>query len=171
MRTGLALMPRSSRMLKPVLTAAGAALLVAMLGGTMTDTGPWYQSLAKPSWQPPDWAFAPAWTIIFALAAASAAIGWREAPDRPTREWLVGLLALNGFLNVAWSLLFFQLRRPDWALVEVVLLWGSILVLVGLLRRFSWSAARLLLPYLAWVTFAAVLNLAVVQLNPSFGGS
>lgn len=170
MRTGLALMPRSAPMLKPILTAAGAALLVAMLGGTMTDTGAWYQTLVKPAWQPPDWAFAPAWTIIFALAAAAAAIAWRDAPDRATREWIVGLFALNGFLNVLWSLLFFQLRRPDWALAEVVVLWGSIALLIAFLRRFSASAARLLIPYLAWVTFAGVLNAAVVRLNPSFAG-
>jgi tryptophan-rich sensory protein len=171
MRTGLALISGSSRILKPVSTAAGAALLVAILGGTMTDTGPWYQALEKPAWQPPDWAFAPAWTIIFALAAAAAAIAWRDAPDWRTRKWVAGLFALNGFLNVAWSLLFFQLRRPDWALAEVVLLWGSILQLVVYLGRFSPPAARLLLVYLAWVTFAAILNLAVVLLNRPFGGA
>lgn len=163
-------MPRTAPMLKPILAAAGAALLVAILGGTMTDTGAWYQNLVKPAWQPPDWAFAPAWTIIFALAAASAVIAWRDAPDGTTREWMVGLFAINGFLNVLWSLLFFQLRRPGWALAEVVLLGGSIALLIGYLRRFSPSAARLLIPYLAWVTFAAVLNGAVVRLNPSFAG-
>ena len=159
---------RSNRLL-PVLVAAGTAILVASVGATMTDIGPWYQGLAKPSWQPPDWLFGPAWTLIFALAALSAVTAWREAPDQPSREWMVGLFAVNGVLNILWSALFFRLRRPDWALVEVVFLWLSVLALILVLRRYGRSAAVMLVPYLAWVSFAAVLNLAVVRLNAPFG--
>jgi tryptophan-rich sensory protein len=158
-----------SRPLLPVLVAAGAAILVAAVGATMTDIGPWYRGLAKPSWQPPDWLFGPAWTIIFSLAALSAVTAWRDAPDQASREWMVGLFAVNGVLNILWSALFFRLRRPDWALVEVVFLWLSVLALILLLRRYSRIAAWLLVPYLGWVAFAGVLNLAVVRLNPSFG--
>jgi tryptophan-rich sensory protein len=157
------------RSLAPVLVAAGAAILVASVGATMTDIGPWYQALAKPSWQPPDWLFGPAWTLIFALAALSAVTAWRDAPDQAAREWMVGLFAVNGVLNIAWSALFFRFRRPDWALVEVVVLWLSVLALILLLRRYSRPAALMLLPYLAWVAFAAILNLAVVRLNAPFG--
>jgi tryptophan-rich sensory protein len=159
---------RSSRLL-PVLVAAGAAILVASVGATMTDIGPWYQGLAKPSWQPPDWLFGPAWTLIFALAALSAVTAWRDAPDQASREWMVGLFAVNGVLNILWSALFFRLQRPDWALVEVAFLWLSVLALILVLRRYSRTAALLLVPYLAWVAFAAVLNLAVVRLNAPFG--
>jgi tryptophan-rich sensory protein len=155
--------------LLPVIVAAGAAILVASVGATMTDIGPWYQGLAKPSWQPPDWLFGPAWTLIFALAALSAVTAWRDAPSQAEREWMVGLFAINGVLNILWSALFFRLRRPDWALVEVVLLWLSVLALMLVLRRYSRPAALMLLPYLAWVAFAAVLNLAVVRLNAPFG--
>ncbi len=155
--------------LLPVIVAAGAAILVASVGATMTDIGPWYQGLAKPSWQPPDWLFGPAWTLIFSLAALSAVTAWRDAPDRAAREWMVGLFAVNGVLNILWSALFFRVRRPDWALVEVVFLWLSVLALILLLRRYSRPASLLLLPYLAWVAFAAVLNLAVVRLNAPFG--
>jgi len=155
--------------LLPIAVAAGSAILVASVGATMTDIGPWYQGLAKPSWQPPDWLFGPAWTLIFALAALSAATAWRDAPDQASREWMVGLFAINGVLNILWSALFFRLRRPDWALVEVAFLWLSVLALILLLRRDSRLAAWLLSPYLAWVTFAAVLNLAVVRLNAPFG--
>jgi benzodiazapine receptor len=155
---------------KPIIVAAIAALLVASLGATITDLGPWYQTLVKPSWQPPDWLFGPVWTLIFALSALSAAIGWREAPGASARDWVIGLFALNGFLNLFWSLLFFRIKRPDWALMEVVLLWLSVLVLILLLARFSSSASRLLWPYLAWVAFAAVLNWRVVTLNGPFGG-
>lgn len=130
---------------------------------------PWYRGLAKPDWQPPDWAFGPAWTIIFALAAISAALAWRYAPTKELREWVIGLFALNGFLNVLWSLLFFRLQRPDWTLVEVVFLTASIAVLMVFIWRWSRLAAALLVVYLAWVIFASVLNWEIVRLNGSFG--
>lgn len=152
----------------PILVAGGCAVLVAAIGGTVTEIGPWYRSLTKPWFQPPDWAFGPAWTLIFALAALSAAQAWRDAPDQAAREWLIGLFALNGFLNILWSLLFFKLRRPDWALFEVVLLWASIVLLIVVLGRYSRLGALLLVPYLIWVSFAAYLNLAVVKLNAPF---
>jgi len=154
---------------KPVLIAAAVALFVATLGGTLTDTGPWYQDLRKPTWQPPDWLFGPAWTLIFALATVSAVHAWRGARDRAQREWVIGLFALNGFFNVLWSLLFFAMRRPDWALVEVALLWLSILVPMIVFWRFARPASFYLVPYLLWVSFAAFLNLTVVRLNAPFG--
>lgn len=154
--------------LKPILVAMAAATAVAMLGGLMTDIGPWYQALKKPSWKPPDWAFGPAWTVIFALTAAAGVYGWRTAPDRRSRDGLMALFALNAFLNVFWSLLFFRLQRPDWALYEIPLLWLSVLALILALRRHTPMGSRLLWPYLAWVTFAASINAATVQLNAPF---
>jgi len=153
---------------KPVLIAAAVAIFVAALGGTLTDTGPWYQNLRKPSWQPPDWLFGPAWTLIFALATVSAVQAWRSARKRSQREWVIGLFALNGFFNVLWSLLFFALRRPDWALIEVPLLWLSILLPMIVFWRFARTASFYLAPYLLWVSFAACLNLTVVRLNAPF---
>ena len=153
---------------KPVWVAAAAALFVAMLGGLMTEIGPWYLSLKQPPWKPPDWAFGPVWTTIFALAAAAGVKGWRSAPSRAGRELLLVLFALNGFLNVFWSLLYFRLHRPDWALLEVPFLWLSVLALIVLLSRSSKSAGWLLLPYLVWVAIAALLNWQTVQLNGPF---
>ncbi len=155
--------------LRAVLVAAAAALAVAAIGGTMTDLGPWYRALAKPAWQPPDPAFGVIWTVIFAFAAASGATGWRATANRANREWLVGLFALNGFLNVLWSLLFFRLHRPDWALIEVAAFWLSIAALIAFLARISRLASLLLAPYLLWVSIAALLNEEVVKLNPPFG--
>ncbi len=154
---------------RAILVAAGAALAVAVIGGTMTDLGPWYAALAKPAWQPPGLAFPIVWTLIFALAAASGSIGWRAAGTAATREWLIGLFAMNGFLNVLWSLLFFRLHRPDWGLIEVAGLWLSIAVLIVFLARVSRTAAILLAPYIVWVSIAAALNYEVVRLNPPFG--
>jgi len=152
---------------RPVAIAALAAIFVALLGATITDLGPWYQQLQKPSWQPPEWLFGPAWTAIFALTALSAIEAWRSAAT-DKRSTLVGLFCLNGFLNVLWSLLFFRAQRPDWALAEVSLLWLSILWLIIVLARISSRASCLLIPYLFWVTFAAYLNLTVVRLNAPF---
>ncbi|MGJ7506173.1 TspO/MBR family protein [Variovorax sp. GT1P44] len=162
---------RRSRLWKPMLVAAGAAVFVAVLGALMTDLGPWYRSLRQPAWKPPDSAFGPVWTVIFALAAAAGVIGWRHAPSRADRERMLLLFSLNGCLNVFWSLLYFRLHRPDWALFEVPFLWLSIVALIVLLARFSRAAAWLLAPYLAWVTVAALLNLQTVRLNGPFGGA
>ena len=154
--------------LRAVLVAAAAASVVAVVGGTMTDLGPWYQSLRKPDWQPPDAAFGVIWTTIFAMAAASGVIAWRATASLPTREWILGLFALNGFANVLWSLLFFRLRRPDWALVEVFGLWLTIAALMVFLARISRLASWLLAPYLAWVSVAALLNYDVARANAPF---
>lgn len=156
---------------QPVAVAAIAAVAVAVLGGLMTDIGPWYRSLQQPAWKPPDWAFGPAWTVIYALTAIAGVRAWREAPGRRERETMLVLFSANAFLNVLWSLLFFRLRRPDWALVEVVLLWLSVLVLIVVVGRWSRGAAWLLLPYLLWVTYAGALNWANVRLNGPFGGA
>jgi tryptophan-rich sensory protein len=158
-------------MWKPVAIAAMAALIVAALGATVTDVGPWYQSLDKPGWQPPDWLFGPAWTLIFALTALSAAVAWRDAPDNSAQDAVIFLFTLNGLFNHLWSFLFFRLRRPDWAVIEVVLLWSSISLPIVVVARFSKVASVLLLPYLAWVTFAGILNLAIVKLNGPFANA
>ena len=155
---------------RPIWIAALAATGVAVLGGLMTDLGPWYYSLRQPAWKPPDWAFGPIWTTIFGLTAAAGVIGWRATPARRARDTLLVAFALNAFLNLFWSLLYFRLHRPDWALYEVPLLWLSILALILLLRRRAVSAAWLLAPYLVWVTIAAVLNWETVHLNGPFGG-
>lgn len=146
--------------------AALGALAVALLGGLSTDIGPWYQALRKPSWQPPDWLFGPVWTFIYACTALAAARAWTAACTAGARRSLLLAIAANALLNLLWSLLFFKLQRPDWALVEVVALWLSILMMLLLFRRHDRVAGLLLLPYLAWVAFAAVLNQAVVRLNP-----
>lgn len=157
------------RSLLPILFAAACALAVASLGAAATDIGPWYYGLNKPSWQPPDWLFGPAWTLIFGLAAVSGAMAWAAAPTAAMRRLVLVLFAVNALLNVGWTELFFRVRRPDWALIEVVPFWLSILVLVVVLARFSPPASRALLPYLVWVAFAAALNLATVRLNGPFG--
>jgi len=153
---------------KPIATAALAAMAVAGLGAWVTQLGPWYYGLREPAWKPPDWLFGPAWTLIFALSAIAGALAWRAAKSSHARLLIVGLFAVNINLNILWSGLFFRLQRPDYAFAEVGLLWLSIVALIVFLRRYSTMAAWLLVPYLAWVTFAGALNHAVVRLNGPF---
>lgn len=152
----------------PVLVAAGVAVVVGLGGGLLTDVGPWYRTLRKPSWQPPDWLFGPVWTIIIALAAWSAVLGWNGAASPGERVVVAALFGINAVLNIAWSFFFFTLRRPDWALAEVAPLWLSILAMFLAQLGISTLGAVLLVPYLMWVGFAAYLNRVIVRLNGNF---
>lgn len=155
----------------PVVAAGVAALAVAGLGAAITDLGPWYFGLQQPAWKPPDWLFGPAWTLIFGLAALAGIYAWRGTTTRTDQARILVLFGINAALNVLWSLLFFRLQRPDWALAEVGFLWLSILLLIVALTPYSKTASLLLVPYLAWVMFAAALNLAVVRLNYPFAAA
>ncbi|MBU2342188.1 MAG: tryptophan-rich sensory protein, partial [Alphaproteobacteria bacterium] len=101
--------------------------------------------------------------------AIAAVTSWRAAATDKVSDTIVGLFAFNGFLNLLWSLLFFRMERPDWAFIEVIALWLSILALAIYCGRQSRLAGVLLLPYLVWVTIAAALNWRIVQLNAPFG--
>ena len=145
--------------------AAGAAVATALLGGLATDLSPWYYALRQPPWKPPDWLFGPAWTLIYTLTAAAAVLAWEACPAGPRRRALLWAFGSNAVLNIVWSWLFFTLRRPDWARIEVVVLLASVALLVVVSGRQRRLAGWLLLPYLLWTAFAGWLNCAVVRLN------
>ena len=150
--------------------AVGLTIALLAVGGLMTQVGAWYAALRKPSWNPPNWLFGPAWTLILGLAAWAGVLAWTGAPDDAAR-WRIGVLyAVNMLFHALWSPLFFTLRRPDWALVEAVPLWLSVWALVLGLAPFSGLAPWLLLPYLLWVAFAIALNATIFRLNRPFGG-
>jgi tryptophan-rich sensory protein len=149
--------------------AASVAVVCALAGGLLTTIGPWYQNLRLPSWKPPDWAFGPVWTTIFVLAVVSSVMAWGADARPEARRALLIAYGVNVVLNIAWSAIFFQMRRPDWAFVEVIALWASVLALIVVTAPMSAIAALLLLPYLAWVSVAAYLNLTIVRLNAPFG--
>lgn len=137
--------------------------LAAASSGGIFKPGAWYQGLAKPPWTPPNWAFPVAWSILFTLNAVSGWLVWQAAGSAaalPLAAYGVSLV-INGF----WSALFFGLKRMDWALVDVGLLWASIVCVIALFAPVSLLAAALQLPYLAWVTLAGILNLRMLQLN------
>lgn len=152
----------------PIIVAVGVAVFLGGFGGLMTPIGAWYRDLKKPSWQPPDWLFGPAWTVILGLAAWSAVIAWHAAPDAAARQSVVILFGVNALCHAAWSPLFFKLRRPDLALIEVVFLWASLVALVAGLWPISRTASLMIVPYLLWVSFAAFLNREIVRLNRPF---
>ena len=154
-----------------IITAAVITVAVLGIGGLMTSVGPWYRALRKPSWNPPDWAFGPAWTIILGLAAWAGVLAWTNAPDAAARALVATLYAVNIVLHMLWSPLFFNLKRPDWALIEVPFLWLSILALIVGVSPISALAGWLLAPYLLWVACAAYLNWVIVRMNPEIGSA
>jgi tryptophan-rich sensory protein len=140
------------------------------VGGALTEIGPWYRNLRKPPWQPPDWLFGPAWTIILSLSGWSFYVALMAAPSLEARIAVFALFAINFVLHFLWSPLFFKLRRPDWALAENVLLWASVTALMVVLPRVAGDsfAGWLNVPYFIWVSFAWVLNWKIVKLNRPF---
>jgi benzodiazapine receptor len=148
----------------PWIALVVSILIVAAVAfvGSRFVPGPWYEALAKPSWNPPDWVFGPAWTVLYALMALAAWKVWIV-----TRRIDAALLVYGAqlVLNAAWSYLFFGLQRPDLALVDIAALWLMILVTIILFWRRDRLAGSLLVPYLVWVTFASSLNFMIWRLN------
>lgn len=153
----------------PIVFAASWAVFLALGGGLLTKIDGWYHNLNKPTWQPPDWLFGPAWTIILGLAAWAFVMSWNGTTGSGERTLLIGLYLANGLFHFLWSPIFFTAKRPDWALIEVPFLWLSVLALCVALREWSVLASWLIVPYLVWVSFAAILNWKIVQLNRPFG--
>jgi tryptophan-rich sensory protein len=138
-----------------------ALCVAAASSGALFKPGEWHASLAKPRWHPPNWAFGPAWAVFYTLIAVSGWLVWRvDGFGTPILIWLASL-----GLNAAWSWLFFGLRRMDLAFVEVLALWLSVLATIVAFAPVHTVAALLLLPYLAWVAFAATLNYTVWRMN------
>ena len=147
-----------------VLVGFVGACFLAAVTGAMFPPGDWYERLAKPSWRPPNWLFAPTWTVIYLTIAVSGWMVWRKSgfagAALPLAIYLLQLV-----LNAAWTPIFFGLRRPALAFFEIIMLWLSIVATIATFHSHSVAAAWLLLPYLAWVMFAAALNFTIWRLN------
>lgn len=155
-------MKSSTRSALMLLGFIAITFAVAAFGGQF-GPGAWYAGLRKPSWNPPNWIFAPVWTLLYLLMATAAWLVWRsEAKERRVSLALYFVqLALNGL----WSWIFFGLQNPGAAFVDIVALWLAIVLTIAAFRPVRPLAAGLLLPYLAWVTFASALNLALWRMN------
>ena len=147
-----------------------ASLLVCQLAGALGSlfTAPaipgWYAGLVKPSFSPPNWVFAPVWTALFLLMGVALAVVWQRK-DHPEAPAALRWFAIQWMLNVLWSVAFFGLHSPLLGLVDIVVLWVAIVVTILRFRRISRPAAWLLAPYIAWVSFALILNAAQWWLN------
>ena len=125
--------------------------------------GAWYAALIKPAWNPPSWIFGPAWTLLYTLMAVAAWLVWKRVGfSRPLAFYFVQLA-----LNAAWTPIFFGAHQLGWALIEILIMWIMILLTLLSFRRVTPSAGWLFLPYLAWVSFATVLNFTLWRLNPA----
>jgi benzodiazapine receptor len=138
----------------------------AALAGSRFMPGEWYASLVKPSWNPPNWIFGPVWSVLYLLMALSAWLVWKEAGFAGAGAAL-SLFIFQLVLNGLWSYLFFGLHRPNVAFLDIVALWMSILTVALMFFQVNRTAGYLLLPYLAWVGFAAILNFVLWRLNAS----
>jgi translocator protein len=142
-------------------------LAVGALSGiaTSSSVSTWYTTLNKPPFNPPNWLFAPVWTLLYAMMGVAAGIVWSRAKESMGVKLALGLFVGQLLLNSLWSVLFFGLRNPTAALVEIVVLWVAILLSINRFYLISKAAAWLLVPYLIWVSFAALLNASIVILN------
>jgi benzodiazapine receptor len=136
--------------------------LAAGAVGAQFEPGLWYAGLAKPSWTPPNWVFAPVWSLLYILMSIAAWLVWCRVRSVgwPLAVWFFQLV-----LNAAWSWLFFELHRPGLAFAEIIVLFVAILATTLVFIRVRLSAGLLLLPYAVWVAFASALNLAIWRLN------
>ena len=139
-------------------------LAVGSVSGYFTVTGvrEWFPSLVKPSFNPPSWLFAPVWTVLYIMMGIAAWLVWRRGGDI---NLALGMFFIQLALNFLWSFLFFNLRRIDVALLEILVLWISIAVTLSLFWNVDRRAGLLLVPYLAWVSFASLLNASFWRLN------
>jgi len=148
-----------------VVAFVALALAAGAVGGLAAAPGVWYAGLDKPDWNPPPWVFGPVWITLYLMIGVAGALAWSA---RATRAGKVGfgLYSLQLGLNALWSWLFFHWHRPDLALADLLVLLAAILGTTIAFRRIRPLAGALLLPYLAWVSFAGVLNAEIARRNP-----
>lgn len=127
-------------------------------------SGEWFTTLHKPSYQPPNWLFAPVWTTLYVLMGIALYLVWKQPATR-SRNIAIGFFMLQLAFNFLWSFIFFKWHMPDIAFAEIILLWITILVTIFRFSKFSKAAAWLLVPYIAWVSFASILNYDIMQMN------
>lgn len=141
--------------------------LAGLLGSVFTATSipTWYASLAKPSFNPPNWIFGPVWTILYILMGVAAYLVYQKGFNRPEVKRALTVFFIQLLLNALWSIVFFGVHMILGALVNIVVLWVMILATILTFRRISKAAAYLLVPYILWVSFATALNFSLYLLN------
>lgn len=147
------------------------AVVVSELAGvigsifTVSAIPTWYATLAKPALNPPSWLFGPIWTTLYLLMGIAAFLVWRKGWNSKGVKAALSLFAVQLILNAVWSIIFFGLHSPAWALIEIMAMWIAIVATIAAFAKISRPAAWLLMPYIAWVSFALYLNYAIWRLN------
>ncbi len=132
---------------------------------TVSAIPTWYTTLAKPALNPPSWIFGPVWTTLYLLMGIAAFMVWKKGWDRKDVRKALAVFGLQLVLNAVWSIIFFGLHSPLWALIDIALMWLAIVWTMVLFYKISKPAMWLLLPYILWVSFAAYLNYSILILN------
>ena len=149
------------------IASVAICLIAGFIGSLATRSSipTWYAGLSKPPFNPPNQIFAPVWTILYVLMGVSAFLIWRKGLQDRQVQVALSIFAVQLVLNVLWSIMFFDLRLPFPAFIEIIILWIAILFTILNFRKISIAAAVLMIPYILWVSFAAVLNFSLWRLN------
>jgi tryptophan-rich sensory protein len=140
---------------------------VGAISGFFTISGveSWYQTIVKPSWNPPNRIFGPVWTTLYIMMGVALYLIWKSESSDILKKTAIILFSFQLILNFLWSLIFFNQHLIGWALVEIIMMWVAILLTIFAFANVSKTAAWLLVPYIAWVSFATILNYTIWQLN------
>lgn len=156
-------MKKFFQLILAILICQSAGLIGSVFTAPAIPT--WYATLVKPAFNPPGWLFGPVWLTLYALMGISLYLIWQSRRSHPLATWTVILFIIHLFFNAIWSVIFFGYHQIFLALIDIAILWLMIVILIGLFWRIKKSAAYLMLPYLAWVSFALILNFSLWRLN------
>ena len=150
-----------------LIIAIAIPVAVGAISGFFTATGveSWYQTINKPSWNPPGWIFAPVWTTLYIMMGVALFLVWKSDSSDILKKTAITLFAIQLVLNFFWSFIFFDQHQIGWALVEIIVMWIFILLTIFAFGNVSKLAAWLLVPYISWVSFATILNYTIWKLN------
>jgi len=150
-----------------LIIAIAIPVAVGAISGFFTATGveSWYQTINKPSWNPPGWIFAPVWTTLYIMMGVALFLVWKSDSSDILKKTAITLFTIQLVLNFFWSFIFFDQHQIGWALVEIIAMWIFILLTIFAFGNISKLAAWLLVPYISWVSFATILNYTIWKLN------
>ena len=145
-------------------------LLPMIIGGisgsfTSASINTWYVTLNKPWFNPPNWIFGPVWTLLYLMMGIAFYMIWKSEAVNAVKQTAVILFAAQLLVNFLWSLIFFYLKQPGWAMIDIILMWILIVATIFSFGKISSTAAWLMLPYICWVSFAMILNFYLWKLN------
>jgi len=146
-----------------ILVCQGAGAIGSLFTSPAIST--WYSTIQKPSFNPPNWIFAPVWILLFLLMGISLYLIWSKGFDHKRTKIAIFIFFFQLILNILWSILFFALQSPLCAFIEIIILWFMILLTIISFYRVSKITVYLLLPYIIWVSFALVLNFSILIIN------